>query len=203
MKVAVVAKLKHGALWAGLKRKEWSQSDLARALGLDPTTVGRWVMMTGHPIWEEIANQHSPRAKTLSEEQRQLLEQLAGVPIEEIWPPEVRTKQFLEGQRMFETVAKVDIRRLAGARGVKQLESPAQIIESHEAKEAIEALMKTLPEREQKVLERRVDGETLGQIAKDFCVTKETIRNIEKKALNRLRHPANRDRLNELTKVYN
>lgn len=44
-----------------------------------------------------------------------------------------------------------------------------------------------LSPREQKVLEMRGEGKTLEQISEEFCVTKERIRQIEAKAIRKIR----------------
>ena len=61
--------------------------------------------------------------------------------------------------------------------------------------EQIEKLLNTLTERERRVLKLRfglVDGRqrTLEEVGKEFNVTRERIRQIEAKALRKLRHPS-------------
>ena len=63
-------------------------------------------------------------------------------------------------------------------------------------------LLTTLPKREQHVLEQRfglLDGQhkTLDEVAKQFRVTKERIRQIEAKALIKMRHPTRRKHLDD------
>ena len=62
--------------------------------------------------------------------------------------------------------------------------------------------MSTLTEREQKVLEMRfglLDGHsrTLEEVGKEFQVTRERIRQIESKALRKLRHPSRSKKLKD------
>ena len=40
MKIAAIVKIKHGEIWKALETLGWSQSELARQAGLQPTTVG-------------------------------------------------------------------------------------------------------------------------------------------------------------------
>lgn len=67
--------------------------------------------------------------------------------------------------------------------------------ETEAMKKSIEDVLNTLPPRENKVIQLRfgfVDGRshTLGEVGKEFKVTPERIRQIEGKALRKLRHPS-------------
>ena len=70
-------------------------------------------------------------------------------------------------------------------------------------KEAIESLLKELSPREEKVLRMRYglyDGRphTLEEVGKEFNVTRERIRQIEAKAIRRLKSPSRQKRLKDL-----
>jgi RNA polymerase primary sigma factor len=69
-------------------------------------------------------------------------------------------------------------------------------------KEELEDVLKTLTDREAKVLKMRFgleDGRmrTLEEVGRDFNVTRERIRQIEAKALRKLRHPSRSKRLKD------
>jgi len=77
----------------------------------------------------------------------------------------------------------------------KTAESPMKKVENESLSEAIKAAISTLSPNEQEILRMRfgLDGEepmSLQQIGKKFGLSKERIRQIEKKALRRLRHPS-------------
>ena len=80
----------------------------------------------------------------------------------------------------------------------ESLPGPADQASRHLLKEQMSEILKGLTEREQKVLEMRFglrDGtaRTLEEVGQEFGVTRERIRQIEAKALRKLRHP-NRSR---------
>ncbi len=79
---------------------------------------------------------------------------------------------------------------------------PADAASKQLLKEQIEAVLSTLSPREQRVLQLRFgleDGRsrTLEEVGKEFSVTRERIRQIEAKALRKLRHPTRSRRLKD------
>src|SRR3954453_16195448 len=73
--------------------------------------------------------------------------------------------------------------------------SPAESVVASNLKEQTEAVLKTLTPREEKVIKMRFgvgDGSehTLEEVGQNFAVTRERIRQIEAKALRKLRHPS-------------
>ncbi len=80
--------------------------------------------------------------------------------------------------------------------------SPEEYATNEILKEEIKSVLETLQEREQEVLELRfglVDGtsHTLEEVGKKFNVTRERIRQIEAKALRKLRHPSRAKKLKD------
>ncbi len=78
--------------------------------------------------------------------------------------------------------------------------SPYEAVKSQELTERVTSILATLSPREEKIIRLRFGiGEraefTLEEIGKRFNVSRERIRQIEKKALNRLRHSSRRDKL--------
>ena len=77
----------------------------------------------------------------------------------------------------------------------KGVVSPAEAVISVNLKELTQKVLKTLTPREEKVLKMRFgvgDGSehTLEEVGQSFAVTRERIRQIESKALRKLRHPS-------------
>ena len=84
----------------------------------------------------------------------------------------------------------------------EQAPAPTEVVASNLLKEQLIKVLDTLTPREEKVLRLRYgldDGKprTLEEVGKEFNVTRERIRQIEAKALRKLRHPSRSKRLKE------
>ena len=82
----------------------------------------------------------------------------------------------------------------------QQVVSPAEAVINLNLKDQTESVLKTLTPREEKVIKMRFgvgDGSehTLEEVGQNFAVTRERIRQIEAKALRKLRHPSRSRRL--------
>lgn len=82
----------------------------------------------------------------------------------------------------------------------QESESPYDAVKNRELANRVTEVLSTLTEREEKIIRLRFGiGEkaeyTLEEIGKRFNVSRERIRQIEKKALNRLRHSSRREKL--------
>ena len=88
----------------------------------------------------------------------------------------------------------------------EQALAPTDVVASNLLKEQLLEILDTLTPREEKVLRLRYgldDGKprTLEEVGKEFNVTRERIRQIEAKALRKLRHPTRSKRLKEFIDV--
>lgn len=78
--------------------------------------------------------------------------------------------------------------------------SPSETMAGNDLKERVREVLKTLTPREEKILKMRfgidvASEHTLEEVGKDFSVTRERIRQIEVKALRKLRHPSRSKKL--------
>jgi len=78
--------------------------------------------------------------------------------------------------------------------------TPMEAVVNDDLKEKVREILKTLTPREEKVLKMRfgidvASEHTLEEVGKDFSVTRERIRQIEVKALRKLRHPSRAKKL--------
>ena len=85
--------------------------------------------------------------------------------------------------------------------------SPSEAVENINLQEQTRRVLSTLTPREEKVLRMRFGiGErsdhTLEEVGKNFDVTRERIRQIEAKALRKLRHPSRLKKLKSLVEKH-
>jgi RNA polymerase primary sigma factor len=85
----------------------------------------------------------------------------------------------------------------------RDAEAPAEVASKAMMRTEVDEVLETLTPRERRVLQLRfglVDGQqrTLEEVGKRFSVTRERIRQIEARALRKLRHPSRRGSLSGL-----
>ena len=122
-----------------------------------------------------------------------MLANFFGVEPEEIFPP--GTWYLKGGKPVVREISLSDLMQLPGEAEYLALPSPEDITMRSELREQVEAALRTLTPREKRVIEMRFGiGEnsdhTLEEVGQDFEVTRERIRQIEAKALRKMRHPS-------------
>ena len=136
-----------------------------------------------HELFKELGREPTPEE----------IAKRAKVPLERI-----ETVMTITGQPLsLETPVGDDEQKLGDFIEDSSAESPADNIRDKELYEVLRRLLATLQPREEKILRLRfgIDGnpeETLEKIGRSFNVSKERIRQIEKKALQKLQHPKRR-----------
>lgn len=148
----------------------------------------------------------------LTRVQRQLVQELGREPTAEeiaeklgnITPEKVREIQkiALDPVSLETPIGEEDDSHLGDFIEDKHAVSPDEYASKELLKDEIDSVLATLNERERKVLQLRfglIDGRqrTLEEVGKEFNVTRERIRQIEAKALRKLKHPSKSKRLKD------
>ena len=145
--------------------------------------------------------------------QRQLIQELDRDPtaeeISEAMGGELTPKRIREIQRIalepvsFETpIGEVDDSQLIDFIEDKDNESPVEYTTKRLLKEDLDSILKDLTDREERVLRLRYGlddnrPKTLEEVGREFGVTRERIRQIEAKAIKKLKHPNRRKKLGD------
>lgn len=171
-----------------------TQADFARATGLGTTDVNNLVAMRRCPINHD--GEFSDIAKTIME--------ALGASPSDLWT----TEQL--GMRLAKNSSDCLLTRfeLQSALGVNpidavEFQAPDDELFEKEKNKIIADTLDTLTDKEKQILEMRYglknnDEETLEKIGKKFGVSGERIKQIQQKALRKLRHPERSDALQHL-----
>jgi RNA polymerase primary sigma factor len=145
--------------------------------------------------------------------QRQLIQELGREPtaeeISDVMNGELSAKRIREIQRIamepvsLETpIGEEDDSHLGDFIEDKESESPVDFTTRQLLKEELYAILKDLSDREERVIRLRYGLDdnrprTLEEVGREFGVTRERIRQIEAKAIKKLRHPTRSKRLGD------
>lgn len=189
MKVAVLARFKNDNFrQARIAAGFFTQVSFARYSGMSQQTIGRYENFLDYPKSEEAIEK---------------IEGALKIPIEDLFPKEYKDAVNKRYGRPIEKT--FDVLALPGHEQF-MLPDPAEIYDIEETRKmfekGIELSLSTLTKRESKVLEMRfglLDGKeyTLEEVSYEFQVSKERIRQIEAKALRKLKHPSRHNNLKD------
>lgn len=176
----------------------WIRQSITRAIA----DQGRTIRVPVHMV--ETINKLSRTTRRLTQEKRRepTLEEIAAEM--KISPEKVQQIQkiALEPISIDSTVGEEDDSNLGDFIADTETLNPLEYTQSQAYREEIDAVLQTLTPREEKVIRLRngLDDNrprTLEEVGREFGVTRERIRQIECKALRRLRHPTRLKRLQQ------
>jgi len=207
MRVTAIIRFKNSALYEARKSLGLSQAEMADKIGCTTCALQSWESFLNYPFTPEAqeSKEGRERHKKKNRENEILgLECLTGMTYEELFPEEYRNAVDKKLGRTVEVVKEMAaLPEWAG--NERMLESPEDMYireeEKEGLKEELDDALKTLTEREAKVLKMRFgldgyDKHTLEEVSqKPGWPTRERIRQIEAKALRKLKHPSRGRRL--------
>ena len=169
-----------------------TQKELADFLGIDQQYISMWETFKSYPKKKEIVKS---------------LERALNCKVDEFFPPEfieaINKKIGIPHERV------IDVKQLPRyTRGEYLLSSPEKAYELKEMADLIKSTFELITEREAKVLKLRFglfeykgNEHTLEEIAEILGITGERIRQIEAKALRKLKHPNNNEKLRDFVNI--
>lgn len=195
MKITAVTKFKQGDLWNALQKAGWTQSELARKTNIGIGSIGDYCNLKRKPITDH-ANKIQEALGSVG----------VFVDVLSIWPADfVGVKEIVTIQQTQE----IDINLLqSNPHELHDTCKPDIEFVRNKLNESLNlAFFKRthtwggidrLDEREKYVIDQRfLRGKTLNEISRKLPINKERIRQIEQKALRKLRHPERIKYLNE------
>ena len=176
----------------------WIRQAITRAIA----DQGRTIRIPVHMVetMNRILRLSRQMVQELGREPRpEELAQASGIPLDKV---EEILKMTQEPVSLNTPIGEEDDSRLGDFIEDEHVEVPLDAATYSLLQEQLEEVMATLTEREQRVLEMRfglLDGQsrTLEEVGKEFQVTRERIRQIESKALRKLRHPSRSRKLRD------
>lgn len=175
-KVSVISRLKHGAIREALLKRGWTQKRCAEYLGISQYQFGKMINLQKLP--------------KLDDEQIEKLMNLTEKSFEDLFPPEVFSKEYLEKNKVLETFVDVQLMALPEADTILALPSPDKALERKEVFELIREGMNELTDRERLVINKLFfEDYTAAELARKLGVCHQTILNTQRNALMKLRQP--------------
>lgn len=176
--IGVVARLKHGDFLRALEERGWNQTQGAEFLGISVTFFCKMINMQWVPV------------RKLSKKFEMKLLKLTGKLVEDLWPETVFTKDFLDRPKVVKAVFETSIRQLTASSILQLTASPEDILQEKGLEKKIAEVLGKITLREERVLRKRFfDDKGLEEIGKELAITPERVRQIEMRALRKLRHP--------------
>jgi len=189
--IALKIKAKHGKLYQYMVDNNLSWIEMSSRLGVSSNTLGNILHFRWYP-------KKNTRGSYNTGKIAKKLESFFGCSIEELFPKELQEKlrdneeirKLLQDTHVIHKEIDIEYLPFYSLPQIPYVEN----FDSFETNDLLKNILKTLTPKEEKVIKMRFgigDKEySLSEIAKDFDVSRERIRQIEEKALRKLRHPS-------------
>jgi RNA polymerase sigma factor (sigma-70 family) len=179
----VILRVKNNRLVELREQLGMNQAKFARAIGVSPATYNALECLRESPLgktgWRKVAK---------------LISEFHGLGYDELFPESILAIHSPVAERRVDVH---ELRALMGRGSVEMARSPDEVLVRKELASACRRVIGTLTPREERVIRDRFEGDgmTLVEVGERFDVQPERIRQIEAKALRKLRHPSRSKRL--------
>lgn len=178
MKLALIQKIRHGAIWQAMRERGWTQRQLADYLGIREESCGCMLAFKWIPANPEVHTK---------------LMELTNIAIDDLFPPELSAllKDVPTTQEQLRDVEPQQLRQAITRLALPSAEATA--MEHEDQTRLHSALHKVLSPKEYRIVSSHfgLDGHelTYGEIGQKFGVSRERVRQIAAQALRKLKHP--------------
>lgn len=193
MKVALKYRVINGKMLEFRQKRQLSQVKCGELAGL------------GRDVWAGIERMDFSRA---TRESVQKIADMIECDVNEIVPEEFRGRVFRVSGTAYAEIAECQLEHIERSMNRLLLPSPDEVEQPDDnyptmVREAIGEVLPTLTYREREVIKRRFGigqeiPRTRNEVAGDFRITPERVRQIEASAIRKLRHPVRAQRLTHL-----
>ncbi len=193
-RIAMVARMKHGVLYEAIKKRGWTVKTAAEFLGIRHSDLCSTINLKRKPPFlfsRKDDEDTKQKARALTEK----LMELTGMTVEDLFPAEFRTDEFLASPKTTERFADVPTRLLLEQTGMLALPpAPDEDLMAREDLEEMQESFAGLSEFDQNILEKRFfENETLREVGERIGFTPEAIRQKQNIALKKMRRVIQKD----------
>jgi len=195
-RIAVVAHIKHGALYEAIRKKGWNQSEAAKFLDITPTQMGTLLNLKARPPFIFSAQKrHKTKVRKLQEK----LMELTGLSVYDLFPEEVMTKEFLSRPKKFAGVRDVPLQVLLDSGAMPHLlPAPDEALLQKEVDEEVLHLLDELPPQQRAAVKGRYwEGKPIETMAEETGTSPSNVSALSLTGLRRLHEKANALRVAE------
>jgi RNA polymerase sigma factor (sigma-70 family) len=181
--IALEARARHGILREALLTRGWNQRQGAEFVGVGQSTFGEWVNLKKVP-------------RRLSEARERKLFELTGKLVEDIWPPDILTEEFIGAPKKAEAIREVPAELLIGGGLFALPPAPEEVATANELEAAIQNALAILKPKERLAIEAHfLEDKNLAETGNELGVKSERARQLVGDALNHLRRRGDITRL--------
>lgn len=181
LRIRATLKLRNDVMLSAREKAGLTQSALGKATGVPQMAVS------------DLERLYYKRKRTL--EHAIKIAEYLGLELDDVLPAGadyavpsdvVRKKHVHVSQMM--AICNTQVQRMT-------LPAPDKVVEDKELSYVVDQMMDTITYREREIVQKRCEGYTIEELGHRFKITRERVRQIEAKALRKLRHPTSSRRV--------
>ncbi len=201
-KIAVVARMKHGALYEAIKKRGWTLKQAAEFLGMGHSNLCGVINLKEKPSFlfsSKVNEEKKRKARELTEK----LMELTNMTVDDLFPKAFRTDEFLDKPKVFERTAEVSLDRLVGYAETLAL-PPApdeELMRKEDYGEVLEIVNEFSSIAQRDVQQVWLEGKKIGKVANERGVSRTAVLSVIKTAGRKMQEKLRKRRQMELIRA--